>query len=128
MSIRIAAKHLAVALLRLLTGLLVLMGTLVTLAVVGVTALTARIQQMPRPASPRPVGARSTLRLVHAPSVVTGRHEVAPDKMSRLVVGLVGLGFKTPAVKRFVDTLSPEHVETTTLPELIREGLSTLAA
>lgn len=133
MTIRAALKGFIVAALRVTTAIMMLMESCILLIVAATAPLIAR-----RRGRKEMQNFNASGKLLHS-SVVTeetmltghiepGHYKVASDKMSRLVVGLVGLGFKTPAVKRFADDLNQEHVAATSLSDLIREGLQALSS
>lgn len=134
MTIRAALRGLIIASLRAVTAILLLAETCILLIVAAAGPLIARLRAAPHTQASRLVVVPAPKKpVLTGEAVLTGRipageHTVAPDKLSRLVVGLVGLGFKTPAVNRFVAGLEAEHVAAVPLANLLREGLQALSS
>ena len=118
MTTKTATVHLYVSVVSLVAALLELGAALVRL----VTALALRAATVVRPrpqAAPAP--GRPNLRVVPPPA------RNVDLETGRLVSALVGMGFKVPAVRRFVDGLG-DRVGREPIETLIKEGLATLAA
>lgn len=113
-----ALVKLFVALVALVVALLDLAAALARLGAAVTLRLAAAVRPRPR-ASVARQPARPNLRVVPSPSGDLER--------GRLVVALVGMGFKPAAVRGFVDSLG-DRAGREPLAALIKEGLAELAA
>ena len=118
MTTKSATTRLFVALVSLVAALLELGAALVRL--VTALALRAAAAVRPRPEVAQAPG-RPNLRIVPPPA------PAVDQERGRLVVALTGMGFKVPAVRRFVDSVG-DRVGREPIEALIKEGLASLAA
>ena len=122
-----AFSRLVVSLMSLLTVVVALATSLGKLLVTTVGLLTAALERAVEATKSRRGGVM-TSEPPEAPSVSRANLRVLPSQSSKsaeLTRALVGLGFQTPQVKRFVATLTEEDMKQD-IRDLIKAGLKDL--
>jgi hypothetical protein len=127
MNAKTATVRLYVAVAALLTGIVSLLAAIVRLTTTLVTGLSSLLQAGARRLDPKQADRPASTELTAAqPARPNLRIVQTSSKAEALTTGLVGLGFRAPAVKAFVASLD-KRLDDMPLEDLLKEGLKSLS-